>query len=237
MIGKLLKLAGLDVGLFELSAFSVAVLLFLLLMSIVSWSIIVSKIFLFSFIKKKSSQTLKNFKKTQGIVEARKYLRRVNAQNHERIFNDAVAEVGNYLKSGVATSKSFSMGNSKAVFSETLERSINKNIRKEMLKFEKNLGLLATISSSSPFIGLFGTVVGVMVSFRNIAVEGASSLAVVAPGISEALLATGMGLFVSIPALIFFNFFRTTAKIIAAELDVFGLEAINLIIVNSHELK
>lgn len=89
---------------------------------------------------------------------------------------------------------------------------------------ERRLNLLATISSSAPFIGLFGTVWGIMHSFQGIAESKNTSLAVVAPGIAEALLATGIGLFAAIPALIFYNMFTGHIRVIHNKMNLFGNE-------------
>jgi len=88
---------------------------------------------------------------------------------------------------------------------DNLERALRKASENELSLMENGLGFLATVGSSGPFIGLFGTVFGIMNSFNKIAVMGSASLNVVAPGIAEALLATGVGLFAAIPASIFYN--------------------------------
>jgi biopolymer transport protein TolQ len=92
---------------------------------------------------------------------------------------------------------------------------------REGQQLEHGLGFLATVGSSAPFIGLFGTVVGIMQSFQGIAHAGSASLAVVAPGIAEALIATAVGLFAAIPATIFFNVFVGRAEAIKSAIDLF----------------
>jgi biopolymer transport protein TolQ len=87
---------------------------------------------------------------------------------------------------------------------------------------------LATTASITPFIGLFGTVWGIMSSFSNIGAQGSTDLAVVAPGIAEALIATAAGLAAAIPAVYFYNHFSTKVKVYAAEMDDFALEFLNI---------
>jgi biopolymer transport protein TolQ len=98
----------------------------------------------------------------------------------------------------------------------------------EIARMERVLPFLATTASASPFIGLFGTVWGVMESFRGIGQQGSASLAVVAPGISEALIATAAGLGAAIPAVIAYNFFVNRVKYWAVEMEGFALDLLNL---------
>ena len=102
-------------------------------------------------------------------------------------------------------------------------------INKSLEELEYGIGFLATIASSAPFIGLLGTVWGIMVSFQSIAENKNSTLAVVAPGIAEALFATAIGLVVAIPAAIFYNKFSTSANHICNRVENFALELSNLI--------
>ena len=89
--------------------------------------------------------------------------------------------------------------------------------------------LLATVGSSAPFIGLFGTVWGIMDAFRNIGSKGQANLATVAPGIAEALIATAIGLVAAIPAVMAFNYFARKIKVLANEMDSFGNDFLNLV--------
>ena len=97
-------------------------------------------------------------------------------------------------------------------------------VNRETARMEMGLSTLAIIASSAPFIGLFGTVVGIMNSFRNIAAQGETNLTVVAPGIAEALFATGLGLFAAIPALIFYNKFSSDVSAFSERLANFAQE-------------
>jgi biopolymer transport protein TolQ len=112
---------------------------------------------------------------------------------------------------------------------ENLNRSLGKAKRIERKKLESYLSLLAIIASSSPFIGLFGTVWGIMGSFEGIARSGSASLAAVAPGISEALIATAFGLLAAIPAVIGFNAANARIRNLVGSLDGFCADFLNIV--------
>jgi biopolymer transport protein TolQ len=99
----------------------------------------------------------------------------------------------------------------------------------ERTRLEKNLNFLATTGSTSPFIGLFGTVWGIMDAFRKIGIRGSTNLATVAPGISEALVATAVGLFAAIPAVVAYNYYLGQVKTLSSEMDNFASEFLNII--------
>ena len=98
----------------------------------------------------------------------------------------------------------------------------------EVNKLERHVPVLATTASITPFIGLFGTVVGIIVAFQSIGVTGSTNLAVVAPGIAEALVATAAGLFAAIPAVYFYNHLTHRMKVVASTIDDFSLEFLNI---------
>jgi len=112
---------------------------------------------------------------------------------------------------------------------DNLKRAIRKAESQEIYKLGKTLPFLATTGSSTPFIGLFGTVWGIMASFHDIGVRGSASLAVVAPGISEALVATAAGLAVAIPAVIFYNYYSNKLADVDAEIQNFSTDFLNLV--------
>ena len=105
-----------------------------------------------------------------------------------------------------------------------LRRTISWTASREGLRLERGLAFLATTGSAAPFVGLFGTVVGIINSFQGIGRAGSASLAVVAPGIAEALIATAMGLFAAIPATVFYNYFVAEMRRITAAVDLFTAE-------------
>ena len=112
---------------------------------------------------------------------------------------------------------------------ENLERSLNVAARREALKLESSMTFLATAASTAPFIGLFGTVWGIMNSFQNIGAQGGASLATVAPGIAEALVATAVGLACAIPATMGYNYFNNKLRGIRARMENFGSDFLNIV--------
>jgi biopolymer transport protein TolQ len=112
---------------------------------------------------------------------------------------------------------------------EAINRSLTLGTNEELARLEKNLNWLATTASVSPFIGLLGTVIGIIRAFQNLGSAGSTSLRAVGPGIAEALIATAVGLFAAIPAAIFYNHFGHLLKEMGVRMDDFSLEFLNLI--------
>lgn len=112
---------------------------------------------------------------------------------------------------------------------ENVSRSLTRASNDEVAILEKNVTWLATTASSAPFIGLFGTVWGIMASFQQIGSSGSANLAVVAPGISEALIATAAGIGAAIPAAIFYNYFLNQIKRVALDIDGFNQDFLNIV--------
>ena len=109
-----------------------------------------------------------------------------------------------------------------------VERALQLGVSEELAKLERNMQWLATTASVSPFIGLFGTVLGIIRAFLDLTQQGSTSLRSVGPGIADALVATAVGLLAAIPAAIFYNIFGHTIREIGARLDDFSLEFLNL---------
>ena len=118
---------------------------------------------------------------------------------------------------------------SRTNLNERLSSNLNSNIEKQMSIIEKNFTFLATVGSTAPFIGLFGTVWGIMNSFQSIAISRNTSLAIVAPGIAEALFATALGLLAAIPAVVAYNKFNTDSKNYFKKLENFSKRFISII--------
>jgi biopolymer transport protein TolQ len=112
---------------------------------------------------------------------------------------------------------------------ENVERALRRSFIAEMTHLENLTPFLATVGSAGPFIGLFGTVWGIMDAFLNIGAKGSANLATVAPGIAEALIATAIGLVAAIPAVMSFNFFSRRIKVIANEMDTFSNDDLNIV--------
>jgi biopolymer transport protein TolQ len=112
---------------------------------------------------------------------------------------------------------------------ESVQRTLRLTAEAEVTRLERMLVFLATVASAAPFVGLFGTVWGIMESFREIGITGSANLAVVAPGISEALIATATGLAAAIPAVVAYNYFNNAIKILATEMEAFSAEFLNIV--------
>ena len=191
--------------------------------SIWSWSVIIEKF----LILKKLNTRANNFEKVfwSGGDLDQLYSKLKNKTNHpmSAAFVAAMDELQRFKHS---TNESAHLSISiKDRVSQAMEIAKNK----EMESAEKNLALLGTIGSAAPFIGLFGTVWGIMTSFQSIAASKNVTLAVVAPGIAEALLATAIGLMAAIPAVVFYNIFANKLNSINAKIDDFIGELYNLI--------
>ncbi len=203
------------------------VMLLLLLSSIWGWTIIFSKMILLSAFKRKIKTFLGFFQTSKSINQLYKY---VVEKHHKhtlaQVLLAAVDEWQIQPKGGDSISSNTLSANVKERVNQSMILAMNKSIN----KLESNIGFLATISSSSPFIGLFGTVWGIMSSFQSIAATKNTTLAVVAPGIAEALLATAFGLIAAIPAVIFYNKFSAEIDQISREADDFRMELNNLML-------
>jgi biopolymer transport protein TolQ len=203
------------------------VLLLLLVFSVVSWAIIFLKYRYYRKIKKENedfnADYLKNSKLSDIMPAAKKYSYSTTAE----VFRVGYAELTKINKQA----NDLTQGSEEISLSsmDNLERSLNKASNTEMTKLESALGFLATTGSASPFIGLFGTVWGIMDTFKGIGARGSATLAVVAPGISEALIATAAGLAAAIPAVIFYNYFLNQSKNMVQEMENFAAEFLNIV--------
>ena len=203
------------------------VLAILLLFSIISWALIVEKWWQFRRVRRQTLAFTKIFREGRrpSVVHAaaRKYRDSPLAQ----IYAAAYAEV-----SGVPDVIDTLDDGEDGVSSERLEavhRAMRRTAGLELAQLERYLPFLATTASATPFIGLFGTVWGIMSSFHGISTQGSASLAVVAPGISEALIATAAGLAAAIPAVMGYNYFVNRVRHWATEMDGFILDLLNML--------
>jgi biopolymer transport protein TolQ len=220
-----LALAGTELSLMDavLHASPVAkvVMVLLVIFSLASWVVIIRKALLFRSSWKVSEVFRVAFKKATDWRDLRHQAESWNASPLLGLFVAGYAEVTYQLRAkqdGRPTLKSM----------EAVERSLQRASVVEMGRMERSLGILATIASVSPFVGLFGTVWGIIEAFRGIGATGNANLATVAPGIAEALIATAIGLIAAIPALMAYNFFQGQIKLWQMELDDFSLEFITL---------
>jgi biopolymer transport protein TolQ len=191
------------------------VMLGLLAASIWSWSIIINKTVLFSKTEKAMDRFEDSFWSGNSLEELYQTLSATPTTAMASLF---VAAMREWKRSFTTASTAF-MG-----LQARIEKVLDVSIAREVEKLESQLLVLASVASAGPFVGLFGTVWGIMTAFRSIAASKNTSLAVVAPGIAEALFATAIGLFAAIPALVFYNILQGRVARSQARLESFADE-------------
>ena len=192
-----------------------SVIILLIAASIYSWAIIIEK---FKMFKKINENTIEFEEKFWKSKSAESFYNNLPANK-----NDPMANV--FRKTMQVVLKSRSRSN----LNEKLTGLLESNIETEVNFLEKNFSFLATVGSTAPFIGLFGTVWGIMNSFQSIAVSRNTSLAIVAPGIAEALFATALGLLAAIPAVVAYNKFNNDSKKYSQRLENFAKRFLSII--------
>ena len=192
-----------------------SVIIILIACSIYSWAIIIEKIKLFKKINISSAEFEDKFWKSKSAESF--------YNNIPRNIEDPMALV--FKASMEAAFKT----RSKTQLNDRLSNMLQINIEKQMEKIEKSYTFLATVGSTAPFIGLFGTVWGIMNSFQSIAISRNTSLAIVAPGIAEALFATALGLLAAIPAVVAYNKFNSDSKKYSQKLENFSKRFLTII--------
>lgn len=200
------------------------VMAILLLASLWSWTVIFDKLLKYSALKKRSDKFEESF--DNGILEE-VYSEAKKNGNHPlaRIFLACMKEwKSNNIKQIVKQG-----GERKVALKERLSTAMQVSTNRSVQNLEKGLGFLAIVGSAAPFVGLFGTVWGIMNSFQGIAISKNTSLAVVAPGIAEALLATGIGLFAAIPAVFFYNVLSDKINQFSQRADNFSMQLLNVL--------
>ena len=204
------------------------VMLLLLGFSFISWFIIFKKYFLFKNAKLQSGQFLEEFWNMRNLAEANKMAQDMEQCPEAYVFRAGYNELQKLLASKSSTEVRESFQTLMASM-DNLKRTLRKAENLEIAELNSTLPFLATTGSATPFIGLFGTVWGIMTSFQDIGARGSASLAVVAPGISEALVATAAGLAVAIPAVVFFNHFSNLLAELEGNLQNFSDDLLNLV--------
>ncbi len=197
------------------------VLFILTLMSIFSWAIMVNKWLIFRKVKRQTEAFRETFWRTGDLkivlAEARNYA----ASPLSLIFQEAFLELKRWLKDKNAFKRD------RKAFLNSVNEAMRKAAYTEYSHLRKGLAFLATVGNTAPFIGLFGTVWGIMRAFHDIGLKGSASLADVAPGISEALIATAFGLAAAIPAVIGYNYFTQCLIEQKTEMDNFATDLQN----------
>ena len=203
--------------LFNATPVVMGVLLVLVLMSLGSWTLMIYKHFSLGKAYRNSVKGLEFFSEARDLTSGVKALGSLPDSPVYHVARQAVSEY-NRLKEN---------RNSEAVIYDNVNRALRQGVSDVVSSLGGSISFLATCANTAPFIGLFGTVWGIMHSFHNIGLEGKASLATVAPGISEALIATAIGLFVAIPATVGYNTFLNRMSKLEVELTNFGRVFIN----------
>jgi biopolymer transport protein TolQ len=194
------------------------VLALLLLFSIISWAMIFQKLGMFGRIRRESEQFLRTFRATRGVANPQALA--TSGSPFSSVFASGYRELQSQVGGG---------GNPHPPKLKSLQAvavSMQLASTEEVRRVEKGMPWLATTASVAPFIGLFGTVWGIIDAFSGLGSAGAASLRAVAPGIAEALVTTAAGLFTAIPALIFYNQFLQNIRDLAQRLDTFSMEVV-----------
>jgi biopolymer transport protein TolQ len=189
----------------------------LLVLSVMTWAIAFSKYRMISHSGRNNLRFLRAFRRASQLVELSAAGENYRPSSLVSVFEFGYKEVARQVnKYG------------KLRYGAALERSLQLAAGEEMARLQSQLGWLATTASAAPFIGLLGTVWGILGAFRGLGEAGGATLRAVAPGIAEALIATAFGLFAAIPALMFYNYFSNRIREIGARLDNFNIEFFSL---------
>jgi biopolymer transport protein TolQ len=210
---------------------SQVVLGLLMVFSIVSWGVILLKLWSFSRIRSQSARFLEIFRRSSKFSEVQAVCQSLADSPLVGIFLAGYAELNLQLRqvAPAAGNPTLAAGRPTLRSLTGVDRALLRASNVEVNKLEKRITFLATTAAVTPFIGLFGTVLGIISSFQGIGESGSTSLAVVAPGIAEALVATAGGLAAAIPAVYFYNLLSQRVKEFASEMDDFSLEFLNIV--------
>jgi len=203
------------------------ILLLLLFFSFTSWGIILIKFYYIKKAIKQSDDFNEIFWESRDLSLAYKEAKLLDGSPLARVFSIGYIEL---KKIGQSNAKIAQGALSEKINGfDNVKRALRRAINTETTLMTQMIPFLATAGNTAPFIGLFGTVWGIMESFRGIGLSGSASLAVVAPGISEALVATAAGLAVALPAVIAFNYFMQKIRVMESELQSFAADFLNII--------
>jgi biopolymer transport protein TolQ len=204
------------------------VLYSLVLFSVVSWGIIFYKLKQIRRANKESNKFIQIFWERRNLASINEISRDLKASPVAQVFQagfEELARLSRGKKEQAAAGEAFS---TELGGIDNVARAMKRATSVEITKLEKSLTFLATTASTAPFVGLFGTVWGIMNAFRGLSVTHSSSIQAVAPGIAEALIATAAGLAAAIPALMAYNHFAQRIRVLAVEMDNFSHEFLNI---------
>ena len=220
--------AGVLDGILNASPLVQVLLVFMVGLSVISWAIMYMKHKQIDMLREANDHFAEKFWKATSLETV---FEKINEDSHSsiaRIFKAAFLELRRLADSALASAPVGTETHARLLGLDNLERTVRKAVDAEMSQAELRLGFLGTVGSTSPFLGLLGTVVGIMTSFSHIAASGSASLAVVAPGISEALFSTAVGLIAALPAVAAYNYFVGQLRKMEMELNSFGSDFLNI---------
>jgi biopolymer transport protein TolQ len=204
------------------------VLVILIYFSVVSWTIIFFKLLQVYRANSESVRFLEFFWKTKRFDLVNAQLDRFANSPLSVMFNEGYGELKKLMEKGDHPEEPDGISTDLGGI-DNIARALRRATTSEITRLEKYLTFLATTGATAPFIGLFGTVWGIMTAFKGIGETGSASLAVVAPGIAEALIATAIGLVAAIPAVMGYNHFQHKIKVVISEMDSFSTEFLNIV--------
>ena len=226
---------GMDVlGLVARSSLpSLVVLFILILFSVVSWGVIVLKMRQLKVVQRQTATFMEVFRRSTKFSDVQSVCKSLAQSPLAGVFQAGYIELNAQLKEaegamGTSVHSAEPARRPPLRSFDALDRALLRAASMEMAKLEKRVSFLATTASITPFIGLFGTVWGIIIAFQGIGETGSTDLAVVAPGIAEALVATAAGLFAAIPAVYFYNYLTQRIGSMSSALDDFSLEFLNI---------
>jgi biopolymer transport protein TolQ len=201
----------------------------LIMFSVISWAIIFDKSRIIGLANKQTVGFLKIFRKSSRFSEVQNQAKKLNASPLVGLFNAGYSELRYQLSVGQQLEgDTIHQSRAKLENINSINRALQRAHSVEINKLERSLNFLATTAGAGPFIGLFGTVIGIITAFQDIGAAGQTSLATVAPGIAEALIVTAAGLFAAIPALIGYNALLNKIKILSSDMDDFSMEFVSV---------
>lgn len=199
------------------------VLVILLVMSIITWGIVVTKWFQLRRAKRESLKFSDVFWSSRNLAQITEASQKLAFSPVAKVYSAGHRELTQVVKAHDSGSDAGDFGDI-----DNIDRALKRAKTEEVTKLEQGTTFLATTASAAPFIGLFGTVWGIMNAFIGLSKVKSSSIQAVAPGISEALIATAIGLAAAIPAAIFYNFFMQQVRLLARNMDIFSAEFLNI---------
>lgn len=205
------------------------VMIMLLCFSLYSWFIVFQKFSLFKKARIESEDFLETFWQSKNLSEALRFANNLTLCPEANIFRTGYHELQKLGKTSSSSRATEETLETRLAGMEPLKRALRKAENIESARLSESLSFLATTGSTAPFIGLFGTVWGIMSSFHEIGLRGSASLAVVAPGVSEALVVTAAGLAVAIPAVVFYNYYSNQMADIESRMHSFSADFLNLV--------